>query len=106
MIKITGLDEVQKKLTDIQKNMQELNEVQRIPLSELFTDNFVIKHTQFSSLFDLFENSGFSVKSDEDLAAIPDDKWDEYIRSISVFDCWESMLSVAAKEWTARRLGF
>ena len=105
MIKTTGFDEFEKKLQDITKNAEELKEVKRVTFSELFPDEFVTRNTQCSSLSDLLNNSGFSIKTDEDVAAVPDDKWDDYIRSISEFDCWEKFLAAATEEWTVKRLG-
>jgi len=36
---------------------------------------------------------------------IPDDKWNEFIRSVSPFPSWQAMLGKAAEEWTAKKLG-
>ncbi len=105
MIKTTGFDELEKKLQDITKKAEELNEVKRIPLSELFPEDFVMKHTRFSSISELFQKSGFIVKSDEDLAAIPEDKFDHFLRSNSEFDSWQTFLAAANEEWTVKRLG-
>lgn len=63
-------------------------------------------HTQFANAEEMFEASGFSIETQEDFAAIPDDKWDEFIRSISSFPDWHTMLGEASKGWAARQLGF
>ena len=39
-----------------------------------------------------------------DFAAIPDEDWDAFIRSISSFADWKSMLNEAGKEWAAQKL--
>lgn len=42
--------------------------------------------------------------SDEDFKNIPEKDWDDYIRSVSKFDGWESMLGIASEEWLSRKL--
>jgi len=74
-------------------------------VSELLTDDFVSQHTSFSSVDEMFAASGFKVETQEDFAAIPDAEWDNYIRSISSFDGWQSMLGAAGQEWAKRKLG-
>ena len=38
------------------------------------------------------------IETPEDFTAIPDDKWDAFISSISSFPDWEAMLREASKE--------
>jgi hypothetical protein len=106
MFKIEGLDALQNKLNDLANKAQELDGQHNVPLSELLTSSFLSKHTRFLSSNDLFEASGFKVESTEDFESIPDDKWDDFIRSISCFENWQAMLAAAGEEWTAKQLGF
>jgi len=106
MFKIEGFDELQNDLKALADKAQNLDGQHNVPISELLTSSFLSMHTRFSSLNDLFEASGFKVESSEDFAAIPDDKWDDFIRSISSFENWQAMLGAAAKVWTAKQLGF
>jgi hypothetical protein len=105
-IETTGLDELQKKLSDLADKAQMLDGQHHVPVSELLTVSFLSKHTRFSSANDLFAASGYKVETKEDFAAIPDDKWDDFIRSISSFVSWEAMLGAAGKEWATKQLGF
>jgi hypothetical protein len=105
MFKIEGLDELQKKLDDLARKAEELDGEHNIPISELLTDSFVSRHTSFSSAEEMFKASGFKVETQEGFAAIPDAEWDNYIRSISSFDGWQSMLGAAGQEWAKRQLG-
>jgi hypothetical protein len=104
-LKITGLDNLTKNLQDLDKKAKALQGTHPIPLDELLTPAFVSKHTRFASAEDLFEASGFRIESQEDFAAIPDDKWDEFIRSVSPFSDWHAMLEAAVGPWTAKKLG-
>lgn len=105
MFKIDGLDELQKKLDDLAKNAEALDGEHSVPVSELLTDDFIAKHTSFASTDAMFEASGFKIETQEDFAAIPDDEWDTFIRSVSSFDDWQSMLGAAGQEWAVRKLG-
>lgn len=67
--------------------------------------SFLSKHTSFLALDDLLAASGFKVESTEDFNAIPDDVWDNFIRSISNFQSWEAMLGAAGEEWLVKQLG-
>ena len=105
MLKIEGLDELQKKLGEIAKKADALDGEHNIPVAELLTDSFVSQHTSFSSAKEMFKASGFKVENQEDFSTIPDVDWDNYIRSISNFDDWQNMLVAAGQEWTKRQLG-
>lgn len=105
MLKLEGLDKLQKKLNTLSKNAEELDGQHSIPVAELLTTAFVSKHTKFSDAEKLFEGSGFNIENSEDFEAIPEDKWDDYIRSNSNFDSWEAMLSLATQEWAVKKLG-
>lgn len=104
MFKITGLEEFQRKLEKLQRNVESLGGEHSVPLKELFTDSFMARHTKFATLDDFFSASGFKVDTPEDFKAIPDDKMDEYVRSASNFENWEAMKSEAVKEWARRKL--
>lgn len=105
MFKIEGMDELQNKLGDLARKAEELDGQHDVPASELLTDSFISQHTSFSSADEMFKASEFKIETQEDFAAIPDNDWDNYIRSISSFDSWQSMLNAAGPEWAKRKLG-
>ncbi|MGD9637515.1 MAG: hypothetical protein AB7U85_00475 [Alphaproteobacteria bacterium] len=102
---IKGLKEFQKKLEQLEENAKSLDGQHNIAIAELLTPEFVCHHTQFSSVDELFENSGFQIENSDDFAAIPDKEWDTYIRSVSSFSDWHTMLSKASEEWAKKKLG-
>lgn len=102
-MKITGFDKLQKKLDTLAKNVRKLDGQHSVPVPDLLTPTFVARHTRFKSADELFDNSGFKIESPEDFKAIPDEKWDAYIRSVSNFDGWNSMMSEATGEWAKKR---
>lgn len=105
MFKIEGLDELQRKLYDLAKKAEALDGKHSVPVSELLTDSFVTRHTSFSSADAMFEASGFKIETQEDFAAIPDDEWDAFIRSISSFDDCRACLVRPAKSGQHGGLG-
>lgn len=103
-IETFGFDEFQKDLEKLEAGIREIGGKHSVPMSEILTDSFVSKHTEFSSLNELLDNSGFNIESAEDFSAIPDEPWDEYIKSVSDFDSWQDMLDSAGAEWATRKL--
>ncbi|MBC3877544.1 hypothetical protein H8K38_06980 [Undibacterium sp. FT79W] len=106
MLKITGLDELTNQLDRMAKGAEELDGTNSVPMAELLSPEFVSSHTKFANADEMFESSGFKIESQDDFSAIPDAEWDEFIRSISSFSDWQSMLGEAASTWAAKRLGF
>lgn len=104
MFKITGLDEAMKKLNDLQRKAEAINK-QSVPVGEVLTPAFLLRHTPFGSADEMYQASGFKIETPEDFAAIPNEDWDAFIRSISSFSDWKSMLNEAGKEWAAQKLG-
>ena len=106
MLKITGLDELTKKLDDLANKAGELDGKHNVPMAELLTPDFVSSHTRFANADEMFDASGFKIETQEDFAAVADEKWDAFIRSISSFSEWSAMLGEAGKAWAAKKLGF
>jgi hypothetical protein len=76
-------------------------------LAELLSPEFVSSHTKFANADEMFESSGFKIESQDDFSAIPDAEWDEFIRSISSFSDWQSMLGETRRlRGQPRGLGF
>lgn len=105
MLKISGLDKLQKKLDAIADNAEKLHGAHDVPVVELLTPSFVSQHTDCKTAEELFEKSGFKIETTADLEAISDEEWDEYIRSVSTFKNWKSMLTEATKGWAVKKLG-
>ena len=79
--------------------------MQRTPINEILSSSFLLQHTPFGSADEMYEASGFKIETEEDFTAVPDDEWDGFIRSISSFPDWQSMLDKARKEWVTKKLG-
>ena len=103
-IKITGLEQLQKKLDDLKSRVESISGERSIPVSEVLTPDFLASCSTFSSPDEMFERSGFKVESQEDFAAIPDEPWDDFIRSNTSFFNWHEMLQAAVTAWTKSKL--
>ena len=104
--KITGLDQMEKRLKQMKKAAKELNGTTRVPFNELFPASFMKKYTSFSSMDELLDASGFKVESQEDFEAIPDTEFDKHISANTKFKCWEDMLHEATSQYVSKKLGF
>lgn len=103
---VKGLDKLNKKLDDLAEKAKNLDGKHKIPLNELLNPTFISQCTRFATAEEMFDASGFKLDTQEDLAAIPDEKMDHFIRSISSFENWQEMIDQAVKDWTANKLGF
>ncbi len=106
MLKMTGLDDFQRKLNDMAHRAEGSSGSHRVPLPELLTPDFLRRCSRFQSVEEMFEASGFKIDAEDDFAAIPDIEWDEFIRANTSFPSWEAMLGEAGGAWAVRRLGF
>lgn len=74
----------------------------RINLSDILTNLFMAKYTIFSSMNEIDTAWGFNPFDQEKFFSIQDKEWNDFIRLSTSFDSWETMLSVASKEWASR----
>lgn len=93
-----------RELNSLQRRLERIEGTQSVSFSELFPDEFMLLHTEFQSISKMLEESGFGVQDVEDFAAIPDDKWDVFVKVRTRFESWEEMRATAGTEWMSRQL--
>lgn len=93
-----------RKLKGLQQRAEQLDGQHSVPLSEIFPDEFMLRNTEFVSIAELFEASGFKVETEEDFKSIPEAEWDKFIKERTRFASWDEMKNAAAVEWAKRRL--
>src|ERR1051325_10016631 len=98
MLKVTGLDELQKRLTDLADRAQELDGEHQVALSEVLSNSFVSTHTAFASAEAMQKAGGFSIENQADFESIPQETMDAFVQSVSKFQNWQEMIGEAAKE--------
>ena len=94
------------RLRRLAEKAQALDGEHSISLSELCPPAFMARFTDFRTLEEMFDASGFAVETPEDFAAIPDSEWDAFISNVTRFPDWRAMQKKAVVEWARRRLGF
>lgn len=102
---VSGLDEIERELQQVADKAEALDGEHSIPLTELCPPAFMAEHTDFATIEEMFEASGFTVETPEDFAAIPDAEWDVFIASRTRFADWGTMQEQAVADWFSRRLG-
>lgn len=101
-IKITGLDEFQRKLERLSRNAQNVSGP--VTFDDLFPPEFMRRYTDFPTIQAMADASGFKIESQQDFEAIPDADWDAFVRSRSRFQTWQDMQAKAGEERVVRRL--
>lgn len=61
MLKVTGLDDFQRKLDDLARRAKSLSGAQSVPVPELLTPDFLHRCSRFHSANEMFEASGFKI---------------------------------------------
>lgn len=103
---ISGLNELQKNLSDLARRAEKLDGTHQVPLKDLLTNSFMRRHSRFSSFDRFLASSPFKVKTSDDFDAIPDSEMDAYVSSVTDFKSWEDMLGEATQEYISRKMGF
>jgi hypothetical protein len=103
-LKIKGLKEFQRKLDDLSASAKKISGTRSVPVAELLTPVFLSKCSRFKSAEEFFEASGFTVASQKDLKAIPEDQWDDFIKKNTSYSNWQAMLNAATEAWGKRGL--
>jgi hypothetical protein len=91
-------------LEKLQKNFSELSGTTELMLVDIMDSQFIAGCSQYSSLEELFDSSGFKIDSKEDFEAIPDDEWEAFITSNTSYDSWLEMQKAAVTAYTQKKL--
>lgn len=94
---IHGMDEFEKKMKRMNKNVNNIKK--EVSQEQLLNNKFMKKYTKYSSLQEMYEKSGFNIKTEKDFAAIPNDEWNEFINKNTKFSNWQQMGDKAQEEY-------
>lgn len=103
-VEIEGLDALQDELEQMAENALGLEGSNEVPFTELMPPAFMAEYTDCESIEAFIDESPWTVESQADFRAIPDDEFDEYVDEHTRFSTWETMLSRAANQWAGRQL--
>jgi hypothetical protein len=103
-MKIKGIDEVQRRLRQLSERAQALDGTHEVSVNEILTPDFIQAHTRYASVDEWFEASPFKIATTEDFAAIPDEHWNDYVRTTTDFESWQEMLEAAGAQYVQAKL--
>jgi hypothetical protein len=91
-------------LKTLADNARKLGETKQVLLLDLLNPAFISKHTKSPDFLSFCDSAGYKVETADDLKAIPDEPWDEFIAANSDFANWREMQEKAFSAWTAAKL--
>jgi hypothetical protein len=104
-IRVEGIDKVLKNLKNISDKAKEIEGERKIKFTELFTDSFMKKYTDFATIQDFADNCEKSLG----IGFIDIDTDNENFKSLinerTSFDNWDEMIGKATAEWAGKKLG-
>lgn len=103
--KITGLDSLQKRLKDMERKARELDGTHEVRFADLFSSEFMRKHTQYETINDFFDATGFKLDSQQDFEDLPEDELDARVRELTDFQSWKDFSGKAAAHYASKQLG-
>lgn len=98
-VEITGFDDVDEVRERVESSGGE------VPITDLFTDDFMRNYTEFGSFEAFLQGSPWTVETHADFEAIPTAELDAYVREHTGFESWATMLSVGGREFVLRHTG-
>lgn len=101
---INGFDDLIDSLKSLEKNVHDLEGTHTISFDKLFTKFFMEKHTDCSSFDEFLKAGNFTVNSQEDFEAIPEDVWNQYVSHATDFSSWDEMLNQATSDYLSSEL--
>lgn len=90
----------------MEQSAKELNGQHEVAFSDLFAESFMNEYTNFSTFDEFLTAGNFTVNSQEDFEAIPDNDMDNHVSETTKFSSWQEMLNKAGEEYTLKKLGF
>lgn len=101
-LSVSGITEEDQKIKRLSGDIQNISG--KVQLSDLFTADFMNKHTKFESIGDLLNDCGFVLTSPNDFEKVTSGALDGEISSRTEFSGWEEMRTRAVQEYIAKKL--
>ncbi|OZT77783.1 hypothetical protein [Salinicoccus roseus] len=103
-MKFKGFDEFEKKLNRMAKNAQELEGDNTVSFVDLFPESFMSKNTKYANMQEFMDDFEPNMTSEEFKEIQDSDEWNEFVKSNSNFEDWDSMIGTATEEYAANQL--
>jgi len=105
--RVEGIDELRENLRNLSGRAKEIEGEREVKLSELFTDLFMKKYTDYGTLEDFAENCEKLLGADFSSIVSIDkykEKLNHFIKERTSFDNWDKMIGKATEEWVGKKL--
>lgn len=96
---------IDKELSEIKSKSENLKRISgKVTFAELFTEDFLSKHSQYKAISDLLNDCGFTLDDPEALNALKNGAFDVEISSRTDFSGWDEMRSAAVRSYVANKI--
>lgn len=106
ILKIQGLDDISNRLNQLSENAQSISGTHEYSFKEIFSEEFMVEHTNFSTIGEFLLSSPEKISNSEEFEKADESILDAYISEQTKFKTWEEMMSAAAQILIMKKLGF
>ena len=103
---INGLDDFSNRLDQLSENAQSVAGTHEYSFTEVFSDEFMIEHTNFSTIDEFLLSSSEKISNAEEFEKADESILDVFVSEQTKFDTWKEMMSAAAQILIMKNLGF
>lgn len=104
--KIQGLDDFSNRLDQLSENAQSISGTHEYSFKEVFSDKFMIEHTNFSTIDEFLLSSPEKISNAEEFEKADESILDIFVSEQTKFNTWKEMMSAAAQILIMKKLGF
>ena len=105
MARINGPSELKRYVTYFQEGLGTTNRDMEM-LNEILSESFMRRHTQYSSLKEMFGENGYKISSIADFGFVPIAELDSLVERTTHFSSWRGMLEEAGRHYMTRLMMF
>ncbi len=103
--RVKGFDKLMNSLDKLQDNADKLDGSHNVDFQELFSEDFLKKHTNSSDIYEFIESSNLNVKDQDSFNEIVlTDEWNSYVKSSTNFPSWDKMQEQATSDYISKKL--
>ena len=103
--RIEGIDELLKKLDNIQRAAKKAGGQHSVPVKDLLTDDFMSRNTGFRNVQEMFDRSSQKMDSDDEVVkALKSPEWNAFVAAHTKFSTWEDLIEAAGAEWMRKQM--
>ena len=103
---INGLGDFSNRLDQLSENAQSVAGTHEYSFTEVFSDEFMIEHTNFSTIDEFLLSSPEKISNAEEFEKADESILDIFVSEQTKFKTWKEMMSAAAQILIMKKLGF